>query len=230
MRFALRRLLSSIKQPLHRRIAIHHRLVQEWCLVGHFASLRQHRFHVLDDIEFPRGPMQPSHHGMAEGVGLQGTRLCSGPQKQFQRMAKKAMDRMSGSGVFARDADTIATLTEHKMEGCFVVETIQRNMEAPAPFVVEWNYPVMILREDLDTADLHDGKKPNEKQTTDYLLSLLKDQPLTMTDWEHAAVEGGVSRANFFRKVRKFKASGEVTQKPGTKTWHRVGAEVSRET
>ena len=144
--------------------------------------------------------------------------------------AKKAMDRMSGSGVFARDADTIVTLTEHRLDGCFVVETTQRNMESPAPFVVEWNCPSMTLRDDLDPADLHDGKRPNERQTTDFMLSLLKDQPLTVTDWEKAASNGGVSRATFYRKLAKLKASGEVLQKPGTKTWYRPVSEVSAET
>jgi hypothetical protein len=38
------------------------------------------------------------------------------------------MDRMSGSGVFARDADTILTLTEHEVEGCFAVEMNLRNL------------------------------------------------------------------------------------------------------
>ena len=140
---------------------------------------------------------------------------------------KKAMDRMSGSGVFARDADTIVTLTEHKLEGCFAVETTQRNMASTDPFVVEWNCPSMVVREDLDPADLHDGKQPSESQTIDFLLSLLKDQPLTVGAWEEAAAAGGVSRATFFRKIAKLKGSGEVQQRPGAKTWWRPVPEVS---
>ena len=173
------------------------------------------------------------------GVGL----LCQGIERLMERSggtivyahhftkgnqsAKKAMDRMSGSGIFARDADTIVTLTEHKLEGCFAVETTQRNMASTDPFVVEWNCPSMVVRDDLDPADLHDGKQPNENQTTDFLLSLLKDQPLTVGAWEEAAAAGGVSRATFFRKIAKLKGSGEVQQRPGAKTWWRPVPEVS---
>jgi len=62
---------------------------------------------------------------------------------------KKAIDRMSGSGVFARDADTIITLTEHQEEGCYVVEITLRNFPPQPPFVIEWHYPVMVERPDL---------------------------------------------------------------------------------
>lgn len=40
---------------------------------------------------------------------------------------KNQMDRMSGSGVFARDADSIVTLTEHQQKNCYVVEMTLRN-------------------------------------------------------------------------------------------------------
>lgn len=141
--------------------------------------------------------------------------------------AKKAMDRMSGSGVFARDADTIVTLTEHQLEGCLVVETTQRNMESPAPFVVERNHPVMVVRDDLDPAELHDGKRSNEHETTDFVRSLLKDHPLTTSQWESAAAASGVSRATFYRKLALLKESGEVRQDGETKTWYRPVPEVS---
>lgn len=144
--------------------------------------------------------------------------------------AKKAMDRMSGSGVFARDADTIVTLTEHQVEGCFVVETTQRNTVSPAPFVVEWEWPSMQLRTDLDPADLHDGKRLNEHQTTDLIQSLLKSHPLTTSQWQSAAAEKGVSRATFYRKLALLKESGEVRQDEGTRAWYRPVPEVSAET
>jgi len=39
---------------------------------------------------------------------------------------KNQIDRMSGSGVFARDADSIVTLTEHKQKECYSVEMTLR--------------------------------------------------------------------------------------------------------
>ncbi len=67
---------------------------------------------------------------------------------------KKALDRLSGSGVFARDADTIVTLTEHDVAGCFTVEMTLRNLPEQPPFVVEWGCPLMHQRHDLNPAAL----------------------------------------------------------------------------
>lgn len=173
------------------------------------------------------------------GVGL----LCHGIERLMEKSGaavvyahhftkgnqakKKAMDRMSGSGVFARDADTIITLTDHAMEGCFTVEMTQRNMASPKPFVVEWDWPLMIVRPDLDPADLNDDKKQNEHEVSDYLLSLLKSSPLSTTAWQKAAESGGVSRATFFRRIAQLKESGEVQNDPITQTWYRPAGEVS---
>ena len=143
---------------------------------------------------------------------------------------KKAMDRLSGSGVLARDADTIITLTEHRMDGCYTVETTLRNMASTPPFVVEWNYPVMEMRDDLDPDDiLRKAAKPGA-DTSGFLLALLMDRPRTTTDWEEAAAKGGVSRATFYRLKAKMAAAGDVIQDPGSALWHIAGCHVSRET
>ena len=40
---------------------------------------------------------------------------------------KDAMDRMSGAGAFARDADSLLVLTKHEQPDTYVVESILRN-------------------------------------------------------------------------------------------------------
>jgi hypothetical protein len=140
---------------------------------------------------------------------------------------KKAMDRLGGSGVFARDADTIITLTDHAMEGCFAVEVTQRNMASPKPFVVEWDWPMMMVRPDLDPADLNDDKKQNQHDVSTFLLSLLRSTPVTTTAWQSAAEAGGVSRATFFRRKAQLEENGEVQYDPSTKMWYRPAHEVS---
>lgn len=173
------------------------------------------------------------------GVGL----LCHGIERLMEKSGaavvyahhftkgnqakKKAMDRMSGSGVFARDADTIVTLTDHAMEGCSTVEVTQRNMASPKPFVVEWDWPLMVVRPDLDPAELSDDKKQNQHEVSDFLLSLLRSCPLTTTAWQAAAQAGGVSRATFFRRIALLKDTGEVQLDPATQTWYRPVPEVS---
>lgn len=173
------------------------------------------------------------------GVGL----LCHGIEKLMEKSGaavvyahhftkgnqakKKAMDRMSGSGVFARDADTIITLTDHAMEGCFAVEVTQRNMGSPKPFVVEWDWPLMVVRPDLDPADLGDDKKSNDHEVNAFLLSLLQRSPLATTAWQSEAELCGVSRATFFRRKAQLEENGEVRFDPSTKTWFRPAPEVS---
>ena len=105
---------------------------------------------------------------------------------------------MSGSGVFARDADSIITLTEHQQKNCYVVEMTLRNLAPQPPFVVEWQFPVMVERLDLSPADL---KTDEDTEDDDYepLLSLLDESPLTIAEWLEAATEIGYSRASFFR-------------------------------
>ncbi|MEI7730401.1 MAG: AAA family ATPase [Verrucomicrobiota bacterium] len=104
---------------------------------------------------------------------------------------KKAMDRMSGSGVFARDADTIVTVTECQTEGCFVVETKLRNLVEAEPFVVQWDYPMMKVRDDLSP----------ELEAVNILDWLT--EPLTTTEWETVALRNGISRATFYRMKAK---------------------------
>lgn len=143
---------------------------------------------------------------------------------------KKAMDRLSGSGVFARDADTVLTLTEHQAEGCFVVESTLRNLPSPAPFVVEWQFPLMVRRDDLDPWDLHRGQAADGGESDGLLLSLLVDQPLTSTGWQKLAEHAGVSRATFYRAKARLEASGKVFTDRQSKKHLPQGAEVSPET
>jgi regulatory protein RepA len=50
--------------------------------------------------------------------------------------AKESMDRIGGSGVFARDPDSIVVLTRHKEENAFAVEATLRNFAPIKPFCV----------------------------------------------------------------------------------------------
>lgn len=131
---------------------------------------------------------------------------------------KAAIDRMSGSGVFARDADTIMTLTEHQEEGCYVVELTLRNLPPQPAFVVEFDYPIMVERTDLSPTEL---KKNGEDQAEDLdaLLDLVQEKGLTTGEWEVAAKEKGYSRATFFRKKGKLEQAGIVQFDQATKKW-----------
>ena len=72
---------------------------------------------------------------------------------------KEHIDRVSGSGVFARDPDTIATATAHEVDGAFTIETTCRNFPPPTPFAVRWAYPRMVLDTALDPTRLRQARR-----------------------------------------------------------------------
>jgi hypothetical protein len=72
---------------------------------------------------------------------------------------KEAMDRISGSGVMARDPDAIVTFTPHEEENCFVLEASLREFAPIPPVVFEWNVPALNPREELDPAKLRQAGK-----------------------------------------------------------------------
>jgi hypothetical protein len=72
---------------------------------------------------------------------------------------KEAMDRISGSGVMARDPDAIMTFTNHEEEDCYTLEAILREFAPIPPLVLQWEAPVMNPRSDLDPAKLRQPGK-----------------------------------------------------------------------
>ena len=137
---------------------------------------------------------------------------------------KNQIDRMSGSGVFARDADSIITLTEHEQKNCYVVEMTLRNLAPQPPFVIEWKYPVMVERLDLSPADFK-SDETTEDDEYEPLVCLLDDSPLTTGEWLEAAMEIGYSRPTFFRDKGVLVEKGCV-QINDDKFWSRKQSET----
>jgi len=63
---------------------------------------------------------------------------------------KDSMDRVAGSGAWARDADTLLTMTQHENYDCLTVEASLRSLPRIRPFVVQWDYPLFIRQDELD--------------------------------------------------------------------------------
>lgn len=72
---------------------------------------------------------------------------------------KESIDRVSGSGVWARDPDAIITATPHETDSAFTVEMTLRNFPPPEPFVIRWEYPQMIRDGALDPARLRQAQR-----------------------------------------------------------------------
>lgn len=126
--------------------------------------------------------------------------------------AKDSIDRISGSGVFARDPDSILTLTRHQEENHFVVEPVLRNFPPVAAFVVEWLHPLMSRDEGADATDLRGAKGGRPRKfEPEALVAILDLNPLSKKQWMDAAVSiMGMSEATFKRMVSETLNDGLV--------------------
>lgn len=109
---------------------------------------------------------------------------------------KEAVDRISGSGVFARDPDAILTFTKHEQEGAFVVDSTLRNCGSVQPFVVRWEYPLMHVDGELDPAKLKQAKGGRAKQHDPEqlcaaIIEHTAENPISISAW---AVAAGMTR------------------------------------
>jgi hypothetical protein len=72
---------------------------------------------------------------------------------------KEAIDRISGSGVIARDPDAILTFTPHEQEDCYTLDAVLREFPPLPPTVMQWEAPVLAPRTDLDPDKLRQPGK-----------------------------------------------------------------------
>lgn len=135
---------------------------------------------------------------------------------------KESIDRLSGSGVFSRDADAIVTMTAHEEEDAFTVESILRSFPPIEPFVVRWEFPLFQRDDDLDPADLKKKAGRPSKTTKSELADLLPVGGMTYTAWLDAAeAQLKMSRTTFQRKRTAIMDAGLVTYSGATQRYER---------
>jgi hypothetical protein len=132
---------------------------------------------------------------------------------------KEAIDRISGSGVFARDPDSILIFTRHEEEDAFAVESILRNFAPVQPFAVRWRFPLMAQDGQLDPAKLKQAAGRRPEHAPDDLLKALPDAGLENSDWLTAADEQGISRRTFFRLRKQLEKSRRIMLSTATGRW-----------
>lgn len=126
---------------------------------------------------------------------------------------KEAIDRVSGSGVWARDPDAIITATPHEEDSAFTVEMTLRNFPPPEPFVIRWEYPCMVRDGGLNPDKLRKPKngRPASYTTADIMQHLADG--MTSSQWQIACKEdGGLSMQTFYRLLGSAKRSKEAVQ------------------
>lgn len=124
---------------------------------------------------------------------------------------KESIDRPSGSGVWARDPDSIITFTRHETDDCFAVEATLRAFRPVEPFVVRWQYPCMQLESDLDPARLKQCVGRKKEHDPRKLLAAIADttieKPISISAWAHA---GNVPRQTLTDYLPEMRRKGWV--------------------
>lgn len=131
---------------------------------------------------------------------------------------KEAIDRLSGSGVFARDPDSILVFTKHEDDDAFVVEPILRNFAPVEPFAVRWSFPLMYRDDELDPARLKQARGRKREHTEEQLLEVLGNKSLTATAWQQIAdKEHGIRRRTFYALKKVLEKSERIVKTKNNK-------------
>lgn len=125
---------------------------------------------------------------------------------------KGHMDRISGSGVFGRDPDSIITVTDldYPDRRAFAIEATLRNFTPMKSFAVESKYPIMVLNSDLNPNKLKTSGRKALCSVAD--VTALLEKPMRSTEWMMAAKKKfGVSDGTYYR-LRREALSAEMVE------------------
>lgn len=124
---------------------------------------------------------------------------------------KEAIDRVSGSGVWARDPDTIMSMTRHEEEDAFTVDFILRNQPPIDRFVVRWDFPLMRREDDLNPNQLR-GLGRGRTYSWEQLLQVLDDYPegLHSTEWQAECDQQFNMGSSTFYRLRRQALNSEL--------------------
>jgi hypothetical protein len=136
---------------------------------------------------------------------------------------KVSIDRNTGSGVFARDPDSLLIFTAHEEDNAFTVESLLRNFPPVKPFVVKWKWPAFHREENLDPANLKTSAGRPSSYEPEQLLQCLGDSRLTSKQWiEVCLEEEGISQARFYCLKKRLETAGKVQQSKVDGKWEQI--------
>jgi len=134
---------------------------------------------------------------------------------------KDSIDRIGGSGVFARDPDAILTLTKHEEEGAFTCEPTLRNHAPHDPFVLRWKWPLMRRDASLDPARLKKPKTGRESRfTVEDLVECIGKRKIRSNVLAKIAAEKGIKGGTFYDLLRKAKQEGRIIKSKRSELLH----------
>lgn len=153
-------------------------------------------------------------NGMEELTVYTGAGIAFGAHfSKGNQAMKEAIDRISGSGVFSRDPDTILNMTPHQEPNCFTVDITMRNYPPRASFVIRWEMPLMRPEPTFDPTLLRKtGGRPLKFSPTDLLDVLRGLGPFVsgVEFFKAAHGELGISKSRFYVLAATLKGHANV--------------------
>lgn len=150
-------------------------------------------------------------------VATRGAVLYAAHFSKGSQAGKEAIDRIGGSGVFTRDADSIIILTPLKTDGAYAVELILRNLPEHPSFAIKWAFPLMV-ETDLDPTDLKPARGRKKEYDPLKLLAAIEEtnskRPMSITRWAAVAGVPRQSLCEYLPEMRNhgwIKTTGEGT-------------------
>jgi RecA-family ATPase len=130
---------------------------------------------------------------------------------------KNSIDRVSGSGVWARDPDTLIMATTNKTEGSFTIDIICRSFTQPPQFAITWGYPVFYRDDNIDPADIKSTGGAAQVYNVNMILEHLTPG-MTTTQWEKVCCEETGMKSRTFYDYRDIALKRNFIIKSG-KQW-----------
>jgi len=127
---------------------------------------------------------------------------------------KDALDRSSGSGVLGRYPDGIITMTRHKDEGVYTVESVLRNFPPADKFAVTFEGALIKVAEDVDPDQLKGKGGPPKKYDWINTVNALKDG-MTRAAWQKKVISKTEMSEGTFRSHVKLLLSEKLIEQYG---------------
>jgi len=138
---------------------------------------------------------------------------------------KESIDRIGGSGVFARDPDVILTMTPHEEAEAHVIDLTLRALPPVPPFVVRWNESLFVTDREADPAKLKavQGSQKSEKAKATYKMGSAADRYSKLVEDMPPLANGKIpqeSETVEYIRQRIEQAEGECTTKEADRVFH----------
>ncbi|SHJ13534.1 VirE N-terminal domain-containing protein [Rubritalea squalenifaciens DSM 18772] len=123
------------------------------------------------------------------------------------------IDRASGAGAWARDPDALLTLTEHKTERHYTLESTLRHYPKPDSTVWRFDFPAFV-QVDEDPSDLKGASGAPKKATTEDILRIMEEHgEMKLSDFSKELQSAlGISKSTAYRAVTSATETGHIEE------------------